>query len=481
MQVQETKNEGLSREFLVTIPAADIGARVDRKLEEIKGQVNMPGFRPGKVPLTLLRQRYGKAVLGEVLEGAVNDSTQSTLSERELKPAMQPKIEVVSFDEGQDLEFKIGVELMPDIAPMDFSKLELTRLVAEVPETEVEEAVARLAQDFRQSEPVEEERPAAAGDVVVIDFEGRIDGVPFEGGKAEDFHLELGSGRFIPGFEGQLEGAKAGEEKDVAVTFPEEYAAKDLAGKDAVFSVKVKELRAYAEKAIDDEFAKSLGLDSLDQLKEQVRARLGQDYGGVARARLKRELLDKLYEAHAFEVPDGLVESEFESIWQQYEQARERGEIDPEEAEKDEDTLKAEYRDIAKRRVLLGLLLSHVGDEAKIEVGQEELSRAAVEEARRHPGQEQEVLKYFQENPQAMAALRAPILEEKVVDYIVEMAQVTEKPVSPQDLLSDPDEAPAEEAEPAKAPAKKAAAKKPAAKKAPAKKKSADADADGAA
>lgn len=483
MQVQETKNEGLSREFLVTIPAEDIGARVDRKLEEIKGQVNMPGFRPGKVPLSLLRKRYGKAVLGEVLEGAVNETTQSTLSERELKPAMQPKIEVVNFDEGKDLEFKIGVELMPDITPMDFAKLDLTRLIADVSETEVDEAVQRLARDFRQSEPVAEARPAAEGDVVVIDFEGAIDGTPFDGGKAEDFHLELGSGRFIPGFEEQLEGALPGQSMDVTVTFPQEYAAKELAGKDAVFAVTVKELRAYKDTAIDDELAKSVGLESLAQLKEQVRARIGQDYGGVARARLKRELLDKLFDAHSFDVPEGLVESEFDSIWEQYTQAKERGEIPAEEAEKDDVTLKAEYRDIARRRVLLGLLLSHVGEDAKIDVTQEELNRAAVEEARRHPGQEQAVLKYFQDNPQAMAALRAPILEEKVVDYIVAMAQVTEKRVSPEELLADPDEAGGEaEAKPAKKPAakktaaKKPAEKKPAAKKAPARKKDAQPD-----
>lgn len=460
MQVQETKNEGLSREFLVTISASDIDGRVDAKLTEIAGQVQMPGFRPGKVPMKLLRQRYGKSVLGEVLEAAVNESTQATLEEKAVKPAMQPKIEVVSFDEGKDLEFKIGVEVMPAIEPMDFSTLELTRLKVEVPEDEVETSLKDLAKDFRQSEPVAEARPAASGDVLVIDFEGKIDGVAFDGGAATDFHLELGSGRFIPGFEDQLIGKKAGETVDVTVTFPAEYGAKELAGKEAVFTVTVKELRAYVDQAIDDEFAKSLGLETLDQLKGQLREKLEGEYAGAARARQKRELLDKLHEAHDFEVPAGLLDGEFDAIWAQFEQARERGEIEEEDKAKDDETLKEEYRAIAKRRVMLGLLLSHVGETAGLEITQDEVSRAVVAEARRYPGQESQVIKYFQDHPEAMASLRAPILEEKVVDYIVALAKVTEKKVTRDELLQALNEG-AEEAEgAAKKPAKKAAAKK---------------------
>jgi len=460
MQVQETKNEGLSREFLVTISASDIDGRVESKLVEMSGQVSLPGFRPGKVPMKLLRQRYGKAVLGEVLEAAVNETTQAALTEKAVKPAMQPKIEVVSFDEGKDLEFKIGVEVMPVIEPMDFATLELTRLKVAVPEEEVQKALEDLARDFRQSEPVAEARDTVSGDVVVIDFEGKIDGVAFQGGAATDFHLELGSGRFIPGFEDQLLGKKVGETCDVTVTFPEEYGAKELAGKEAVFTVTVKEIRAYADQALDDEFAKSLGLETLEQLKDNLRQKLESEYTGAARARQKRELLDKLHAAHDFEVPAGLLDGEFEAIWSQFEQARERGEIDDEDKAKDEETLKADYRAIAKRRVMLGLLLSHVGEVAGLEITQDEVSRAVVAEARRYPGQESAVIKYFQEHPEAMASLRAPILEEKVVDYIVALAKVTEKMVTRDELLEAlNDDAPvSEQAE--KKPAKKAAAKK---------------------
>ena len=468
MQVQETKNEGLSREFLVTISASDIDGRVDAKLTEIAGTVRLPGFRPGKVPMKLLRQRYGKAVLGEVLEAAVNESTQAALNDNAVKPAMQPKIEVVSFDEGKDLAFKIGVEVLPEIQPMDFSSLALTRLKVQIPADEVETALQDLAKDFRQSEPLADARPSQSGDVVVIDFEGKIDGVAFPGGAATDFQLELGSGRFIPGFEDQLIGKSGGEDLTVAVTFPEEYGAKELAGKPAEFAVKVKEIRVYGEQKIDDEFAKSLGLETLEQLRDNLRQKLEGEYGGAARARLKRDLLDQLHAAHEFDVPGGLLDAEFEAIWSQFEQARERGDIDEEDKAKDEDTLKGEYRDIALRRVKLGLLLSHVGDTAGLEVTQDEVSRAVVAEARRYPGQESAVIKYFQEHPEAMASLRAPILEEKVVDYIVALAKVDDKAVSRDELMAALNEGASASEPEEKKPAKKA--------KAPAKKKAAKAE-----
>ncbi|MEQ8449927.1 MAG: trigger factor [Nitratireductor sp.] len=463
MQVTETKNEGLSREFSITVPADELESKVENRLAEVGQKVNIPGFRPGKVPMKILKQRYGDSVLGEVLEQAVSEATQSVMTERELKPAMQPKIEITSFEKGEDLVYTVGVELMPEIEPTDFSKIEVTKLTPKISDEEVTQALEGIANDYRSSEPIEEDRPLKQGDVAVIDFVGKVDGEPFEGGSAEDYRLELGSGRFIPGFEDQLVGAKKGDQLEVKVTFPEEYGSEALAGKDAVFDVTVKEIEAFKDTAIDDEFAKSLGMESLDQLKDMIRERLAGDYGELARGKMKRELLDKLYEAHDFPVPAGMVDQEFEQIWQQFEKAREQGQIDEEDKEKDDETLKQEYRDIAHRRVQLGLLLSHVGEKAGIEVTQDELNRAVVKEAQRYPGQEREVFEAFSKNPEMMGQLRAPIFEDKTIDYIVEQAKVDEQEIPVDELLA------AERGEEASAEAKKGGAKK-AAKKSAAKK-----------
>lgn len=466
MQISELKNEGLSREYSVTVPAADIDQRVDARLQEVGATVKIPGFRPGKVPLKLLRQRFGKSVMGEVLEGAVNETSQELLRENDLRPAMQPKIEIESFEEGKDLVFKVGVECMPEIEEMDYSKIELTRLKAKVEDKEVNDALERIAKDFRKSEPVAKARKAKEGDVTVIDFKGSIDGVEFEGGAGEGHHLELGSNRFIPGFEEQLVGVKPGDSVEVKVAFPADYQAEDLAGKDAVFAVDVKELREYVDQEVNDEFAESLGLENLESLKTQVRERLEQDYNQLGRSRLKRELLDALHESHSFEVPAGMVDQEFEQIWKQFEQAKEAGQLDEEETSKDEDELKAEYRDIAVRRVMLGLLLSEVGSKNNIQVSQEDINRAMIQEAQKYPGQETQVLQFYQKNPQALANLQAPIFEDKVVDFLLEMVKTTDKEVSVEELMKDPDE----EAAPKKAKAKKASAKKSSSKKTAAKK-----------
>jgi len=469
MQVTETKNEGLSREFSITVPAGELESKVEDRLADVGQKVNIPGFRPGKVPMKILKQRYGDSVLGEVLEQTVSEATQSVMTERELKPAMQPKIEITSFEKGADLVYTVGVELMPEIEPTDFSKIEITRLTPKISDEEVTQALEGIANDYRSSEPVEENRPLAQGDVAVIDFVGKVDGEAFEGGSAEDYRLELGSNRFIPGFEDQLVGAEKGAQVDVKVTFPEEYGSEALAGKDAVFDVTVKEIEAFKDNAIDDEFAKSLGMESLDQLKDMIRERLGGDYGELARGKMKRELLDKLYEAHDFPVPDGMVEQEFEQIWQQFEKAREQDQIDEEDKEKDDETLKQEYRDIAHRRVQLGLLLSHVGEKAGIEVTQDELNRAVVKEAQRYPGQEREVFEAYSKNPELMGQLRAPIFEDKTIDYIVEQAKVEEKEVPVDELLA-AERGEGEGGGAKKGGAKKAAAKKSAAKKTAAKK-----------
>ncbi len=472
MQVSETKNEGLSREFTVTVGADEIDQKVEAKLVEVGQTMKLPGFRPGKVPMKILRQRFGNAVLGEVLEAAVGETSQSVLTERALKPAMQPKIEISSFDPGADLVYTMGVEIMPEIEPVDFSTLTLNRYKPEIADEEVENALGELAKNNRATQKIEKDRKTKSGDVVVMDFKGFVDGEAFQGGEATDFRLELGSGQFIPGFEDQLIGQSAGEDIKVQVKFPEEYGAANLAGKDAVFECKISEIHEYTERQLDDEFAKELGLESLDDLRGQMRSRIEGEYAELARARTKRELLDLLFEKHDFDVPAGMVDSEFEQIWEQFAKAREQGNVDEDDKEKDDEVLKSEYRDIAKRRVLLGLLLSHVGDTANVQVTQEELQRAVFEQARRYPGQEQQVFEHFTKNPEMMASLRAPIFEEKTVDYILELAQVTDVSLPVDKLLEtdDSDEGASADKGKAKKAAKKSASKKASAKKAAAKK-----------
>ena len=434
MQITETNAEGLKREFKVTVASSDIEQKMLDRLGEIGRTIRLPGFRPGKVPMPVLRKRYGASVMGEVLEKAVSDSSAEAMRERNLRPALQPKIEIVSFKEGTDLEYKMAIELLPEIKPVDFSQLQLERLRPEIPEAEIDKAVERIAEPNRKSEPVD--RPAASGDIAVIDFVGKVDGKEFSGGSAQGHSLELGSGRFIPGFEDQLIGAKAGEHRDVKVTFPAEYGSEELAGKDAEFAVDVKEVRTKQALALDDDMAKEMGFDALDGLRKAVREQLERDYGGLARQRLKRALLDQLAAKHDFPVPPGMVDLEFDTIWKQFQEAREqnKGELD-EDAGKSDEELKTEYRSIAERRVRLGLLLSEVGRANAITVNQDEINRALGEEARRHRGYEKQVVEFYRNNPEALANLRAPIFEEKVVDFITEMANVAEKTVSIEDLL----------------------------------------------
>ncbi|MDP2697743.1 trigger factor [Thalassospira sp.] len=469
MQVTETKNEGLAREYKVVVPAAKIEEQLTAKLEEVKSQVRLPGFRPGKIPGKLLRQRYGKAVMGEVLEAAVNESTNKVLTDNELRPAVQPKIEVTSFDEGKDLEYDISVEIIPAIEPMDFAKLSLSREVVDIDDAKITETLDRIAAAQGTSEAISRKRKSKTGDVLVIDFLGKIDGVPFDGGKAEDYQLELGSGTFIEGFEDQLTGVNPGDAVVVKVKFPEAYGSTELAGKDAEFDVTVKEIQEKKPAALDDELAKKLGQESLESLKDAIRKDYGREYESVARQKLKRQLLDALAENHSFDLPPSLVENELNGIVAQIKQAREAGQEDDETKGKSEEELIAEFREIAERRVLLGLLLAEVGRNNKIQVTQEDINKILVTEARKYPGQEQQVIEFYKNNPQALQALQGPVYEDKVVDYIVELAKVEDKKVSLEDLLKtdDEDEAPKKKTESAKkAPAKKAAAKKPAAKKA---------------
>jgi trigger factor len=434
MQVTELNTDGLRREFKIVLPAKDIDEKVSTRLQELGGQIQLPGFRRGHVPKALLKKRFGPSVMGEVLEAAVSDSTAQAMAERGLRPAMQPKIEVTSFAEGKDLEFKLAVELMPEVKPVDFKSIALEKLVPEIGEADIEKAMQGMADEMRKTEKVDP-RPAKKGDVLVIDFVGSVDGKEFPGGAAKDHYLELGSGAFVPGFEDQLIGKKPGDAPSVKITFPADYASKELAGKAADFQVTVKELRERVKVTPDEEFAKSLGMESLAKLREAMKGKLERDYAGLARMKLKRELLDKLAEAHKFDVPAGMVEAEFESIWKQVDEARQKNELDPEEKAKSEDELKRDYRGIADRRVRLALLLSEIGRQNNIQVAQEELNRAAVDEARRYPGQEQKVLDLFKNDAQAQARLRAPLFEEKVIDFILEMAAVKEKRLPPEELV----------------------------------------------
>ena len=466
MQVIDKNTDGLTREFNVVIPATSIEARVVSRLNEVGQQVRLPGFRPGKVPMKLLKTRFGDSVRGEILENTINESTQAALAEKALKPAMQPKVQLVSFEEGKDLEFSVKLEILPDIAAADLSGIELSRPVALVTDEEMDRAVDEFLKSRRTTEKVTEARGAKSGDAVLADFVGTIDGVEFEGGKAQGATIEIGAGNFIPGFEEQLIGAKAGGSVTVKVAFPADYGAKDLAGKPAEFKVDVKELLTFKTPELTDELATQIGDASAEALKTRMRAFLQQNHDSASRLRMKRQLLDRLAEGHTFPVPQGMVDVEFDAIWRQMEQVMKTGQLDPEDANKSEDELKGEYRAIAERRVRLGLLLSDIDQKNNVSVAQDDLTRALTQEAMRYPGQEQAVFEYYQKNPQAVESLRAPIFEEKVVDFIFTQAKITDQTVSLDDLMRDPDEEPAEAAaagaskNEAKAPKKKAKAKK---------------------
>lgn len=466
MQVTEVSSDGLKRDFKVVIEAKEINEKVENRLREIAGRIKIPGFRPGKAPIKLLKQRYGQSVMGEVLERAVTDSSAQALNERGLRPAVQPKIEIDSFEAGKDLEYSMAIELLPEIQPMDFSTLELERVKIKVPDEEVNSALERLAASRKETKPLETPRPAESGDVVVLDFKGTVHGEALPGMAGEDHHLELGSNSFIAGFEDQLIGASVGDTRTVNVTFPEGYGNEKLSGQPAVFECTIKEIRQSVPAELNDELAKSMGAESLDDLREKVKERLAQDYDGFARMRVKRQILDRLSEAHDFEVPEGMVNLEFDAIWHQVEHDREHGRVDPDDAGKDDEKVKAEYREIAERRVRLGLLLSEVGRLNQIEVTQDEVNRALFQEAQRHPGQEQQVIEFYRQNPEAQAQLRAPIFEDKVIDYIIDLAKVTEREVTPDELREEEEK---EAAAAADKPKKAASKKKPAKKAAKAK------------
>ncbi len=470
MQIEEVKNEGLKREFRVSVDKDELDRRVQLILMDFRDKVQMKGFRPGKAPLSLLRKLHGEAAIGQAVEDSVRENTDKLFRDRKLRPATRPDVEVGEVDEDKGFDFTVKAEVLPEIDVAAFKAPALERLVARPSDADVEEALARLAAQSRRFEDAPASYRAKTGDVVRIDFEGRIDGTPFEGGTGEDVELEIGSGQFIPGFEDQLVGVKSGDERKVTVTFPENYGRADLAGKGAVFTVTVKAIRVPQEAVVDDELAKGFGLESLDALKDLLRQQLEQEAAQLSRARLKRRLLDALAEAYDFPVPETMVDLEYRDIWEQIKrdaiQSGEASEADlAEKEEPDSEEERREFRAIAERRVRLGLLLSEIGLANNIEISRDELMRKVVEEARRFPGQEQQVYEFYTKNEQAMAQLRAPLYEDKVVDYILEMAEVSEREVSLADLRKAVEEEDEKEAAEAEAEPKKAKAKtKPKAK-----------------
>ncbi len=463
MQVTETTNEGLKRAYKIIVPAADIEEKITARLTEIAVTIRMPGFRPGKVPVNLLRKQHGQAIMGEILEATVGESSQKTITDNDLRPVAQPKIEIDKFDEGEDLEYSIELEVFPDIELTDFSKLKLKRMKVPADEKQVDEMIGQMADGQKDSKPVEKARKITSGDVAVIDFTGSVDGENFIGGKAEDYGLEIGSSSFIPGFEEQIIGKDVGDEFDVNITFPKQY-TEELAGKDAVFAVKIKELRETIPATLDDDFAKKMGAESLEDLKAKLRENQEAELSQYTRMRVKRDLLDVLDEKHDFDLPDGMIDTEFEAVWHQFEHQRKNHpeHIDEDDKDKSDDELKKEYREISTRRVRLGLLLAEIGRVNEIMVTPEEINRAIMQEAQQNQGKEKEVFDYYKNNPEAMQAIQSPLLEDKVVDYILELADVSEKSTTIEELMAEPEPAEPKKKAPAK---KKAAGKKKAAAK----------------
>ena len=445
MNVTETLSDGLRRGFAISVPMAAIEEKRSAKLGQISKTIKLPGFRPGKVPASIVKQRYGTAVMAEVLEESVQDATQQVLEERGLRPAGQPKVDVKQLPENEhDLEFNLEVELLPEITMPDFAALTLTRFKAEPSGEAVDKALAEIASRQEGREPVTEERGAATGDTLTVDFVGKVDGVPFAGGTGTDMAVKLGGQGFIPGFSEGMEGMKVGEERQIDVTFPAEYHAKELAGKAATFDLVAKKLEAPKPAEVDEALAAAIGFENLDELRGAVTSQIQREFDNVSRMRIKRDLLDALSNVADFEVPRSMVDAEFNQIWARVESDLKEGKLDDEDKDKDEATLKAEYRPIAERRVRLGLLLAEIGRTNGIQVQPDELTRAMRAEAARYPGQETAVMDFFRKNPQAADGLRGPIYEEKVIDFILELAKVDNKVVSAEELSAEPEAAAAE-------------------------------------
>jgi trigger factor len=448
MQVTETLSEGLKHEFKISVPAADLDAKAGARLVDMKDKVRLNGFRPGKVPVSHLKKVYGRSVMAETIDDTIRDTNSQIFTERGFRLATEPKItmptekaEVEQLLNGQsDLTYTVSIEVVPAIQLADFKSFAVEKPVADVSDADIDEAIQRIADQNRNYAAKAEGAKAEAGDRVTVNFKGTIDGVPFEGGTGENIQVAIGSNTFIPGFEDQLIGIAAGETRTVKASFPKNYASATLAGKAAEFETNAVSVEASQTTAIDDEFAKSLGLESLDKLKDAARARLATEFAGATRQRVKRALLDRLDESHKFEAPPSLIDEEFNLMWGSIKAEMDSSGKTFADENTTEDAAKQEYRAIADRRVRLGLVLSEIGERNKISVTEDEVGRAVIERARSMPGREKEVWDYYRSNAQALAQLRAPIYEDKVVDFILELANVTEKKVSKEELFKDDDE-----------------------------------------
>lgn len=490
MQATETLSEGLKREFKVVVPAAELETKLSSELAGLRGRVRINGFRPGKVPVAHLRRLYGQSVMAEVVQNTINEANRKIIEDNSLRLAGEPKVSLPEDKDEidaiiaarSDLSFSVALEVLPTFELKPLEGVALEREVAEVPESEVDEAIERLAGESRPFS--EKDGEAATGDRVLIDFVGSIDGTPFEGGSSQDIRVEIGSGSFIPGFEEQLVGAKKGEDRTIVTSFPADYQAEHLAGKEASFAVTVKAVEAPGEATIDDELAKTIGFDSLDALKNVIRGSLERDFKAQSRRKVKKKLLDALDTQYDFALPPSLVDQEFSGVWQQVlNDLKQSGRTFEDEGTTEEEA-KADYRRIAERRVRLGLVLAEVGDRAGVSVTDDEVSRGVVERARQFPGQEKAVWDFYSKNPQALAEIRAPIFEEKVVDHLLAQATVTDRTVTREELFADDeDEAAAKSAEDGAAEKQKApksrAKKAKAEEKAPEEKAAGETDSDG--
>ncbi len=429
MQITEVSKEGLYREYKVKVAAEEITAQVSRRLDNIAKTAQMPGFRKGKVPLNILTKRYGAELLEEALRDTINDTSRKLYADEKLRPATQPDIQIANFQEGEDLEYSVSLEIFPEVTLPDFSVVKLEKLVAEISDDDINEALDRLAAYTKKFSAPETSKKAEMGDAVVIDYEGSVDAVPFEGGKAENFRLELGSNQFIAGFEEQLVGVSAGENRVVNVTFPEEYHHAPLAGKAAVFNVAVKEVLVAVASPVDDTLAAQFGMENLEHLKEMLRNQLERDSASVSRTKIKKELFDILETLCTFPVPSKMVEAEFDALWKS---AKQEDELDTNKSEEEQ---QQEYRRIAERRVKLGILMAEVSREHKLVVTQEEIQKAIYAQTRAYPGQEHAVIAYFRKHPDAVEQLKGPIIEDKTVDFIIDNATVSEKTISFKEMM----------------------------------------------
>ena len=448
MQVTETLADGLKREYRVVVPATDLDTQVNTRLDELKGQVRINGFRPGKVPVAYLKRMYGRSVMAEAIEGAVRDANAKIVSDNGLRLAMEPQVKLPTEEdaikavvEGKaDLDYSVTMEVLPKIELANFKDIKLDRLSADVTEQEIDEAVAHLAQQNRPFVSKGDDGEAKLGDQVTVSFVGSIGGVPFEGGTGDNIAVVIGSKSFIPGFEEQLVGIKAGETRTVRASFPPNYMKADLAGKEASFEVTASKVETPGELAIDDAFAKQIGMESLAKLRDAVKERIAREHAGASRAKLKRQLLDALDERHKFDLPPTLVDQEFKNVWETVENDLKQQGRTFEDEGTTEEAARADYRKIAERRVRLGLVIAEIGDRNQIKVADEELQRAIVERARQFPGQEQQVWEFYRKDANALASLRAPLYEEKVVDFLSELAQVTERKVTREELYREDEE-----------------------------------------